>query len=353
MKTKKIPTLLLRWYQKNKRDLPWRRTRDPYAVWVSEIMLQQTQVDTVVPYYDRWMQRFPTVKKLAAAREEEVVKAWEGLGYYSRARNLRKAAKIVCAQYSGALPSDAETLSQLPGIGPYTLGALLSIAFDQPTPAVDGNVLRVFSRLFAIRQNIKSPKAVATVRNLVTQLYPATHRSEMAQAWMELGALVCLPQNPRCPACPLSRQCAARKQGLVDELPVVHRRPRTQKVETAAVVLQRNGSILLEKRPVGRIMGGLYLFPTVTLPRFHDHPINRQQLRESFKNHLGFALEIQEQLKTLSHSYTIHRATLHVFKASAVKTPCPRPGFHWIPLKNLSKIPFPSVHSKITQFLYP
>lgn len=348
MITKKISKALLSWYHQTRRDLPWRRSRDPYAIWISEIMLQQTQVDTVLPYFEKWMQRFPTARKLAAAHEDEVVKMWEGLGYYSRARNLHRAAKIVVEQHQGKLPATPEDLAKLPGIGPYTLGALLSIAFDQPAPAVDGNVLRVFSRLFAIRENIKEKNTVEKVRRLATELYPPTQRSEMAQAWMELGALVCLPANPRCLKCPLHAFCAARKQGLTGELPVVDKRPKVQKIETAAVLIRKNGSVLLEKRPLGKIMGGLWTFPTVKLSK---KKWSAGELAPLFEEHLGFSLRVKNRLASFSHSYTVYRANLHVFAAETAGAQKLKLEMSWISVGELNKIPFPAVHAKIARQL--
>src|SRR6266404_3812291 len=210
---------LLRWYRRQHRQLPWRATRDPYRIWVSEVMLQQTRVDTVLPYYARWLRAFPTIRALAQARADRVLKLWEGLGYYSRARNLHRAAQTVVREYGGKLPRTAEGLRQLPGIGRYTAGAIASIAFDERTPLVDGNVARVFARIFAIRANVKSPRTLDCLWNLAENLLPDTNAGEFNQALMELGALVCTPVNPRCAACPMRRVCLAKARGLVDRLP--------------------------------------------------------------------------------------------------------------------------------------
>ncbi len=341
----KISTQLLSWYKEEKREMPWRKTKDPYAIWVSEIMLQQTQVDTVIPYFNRWMHTFPTIKKLAQAKDEKVLKMWEGLGYYSRARNLQKAAQMVAKEHGGKLPKDSAQLSSLPGIGPYSLGAISSIAFELPIAAVDGNVLRVVSRLFEIHKNIKDKKTVDEVREIVTALFSDKDRGDMTQAWMELGATVCLPTNPKCLICPLQKLCAAKKKNLTDKLPIVSKRPKTKKVVTAAIILKRENTFLLEKRPLGKIMGGLWLFPTVELPG----PVNKhkQEISALFEKEFGIKVKPANQLLTLSHSYTVHRAQLNVFLAQGTTPKKLHPDLNWINESRLKETPFPAVHAKI------
>ena len=346
---RKIQKALLGWYCDEKRDLPWRRTKDPYAIWVSEIMLQQTQVDTVIPYFNRWMARYPTIKALAQAEEEKVLKSWEGLGYYSRARNLHKAAQIVTQEHHSQLPKESEKLSALPGIGPYSLGAIASIAFDLPIAAVDGNVLRVVSRLFAIEKNIKNKETVDQVREIVTSLFPKKNRSDMTQAWMELGALICLPGNPKCLICPLQNVCVAKQKNLTERLPIVAKRPKIKKVVTAAVIVQKNEKFLLEKRPLGKIMGGLWLFPTVEL----SGPLNQfeHEIAPRFIKQFGLTVIPAEQILTLSHSYTVHRAELNVFLAQGSFTKNKNETLSWVTKEKLKETPFPSVHSKIAKFI--
>ena len=211
---------LLNWYDANKRDLPWRRDRDPYRIWVSEVMLQQTRVDTVIPYYERFMERFPTVRHLAEAPEEEVLKCWEGLGYYSRARNLQAGARQVVELYGGVVPDDKAAISSLKGIGPYTAGAILSIAYNKPEPAVDGNVMRVMSRYFLLEDDIAKPSARTKIERLAASIIPEGRAGDFNQAVMELGALVCTPKSPGCLLCPVLAQCAGRAAGRERELPV-------------------------------------------------------------------------------------------------------------------------------------
>ncbi|MFH1513561.1 MAG: A/G-specific adenine glycosylase, partial [Bacillota bacterium] len=251
-------TALIHWYEKAKRDLPWRRTRDPYAVWISEIMLQQTRVEAVIGYYNRFLLPFPTVHALADAPEEAVLKAWEGLGYYSRARNMHKAAKIVSGSMHGAFPNTSEKIRKLPGIGNYTAGAIASIAFGEAVPAVDGNVKRVASRLFGIRENIDRPSVIRDIRAALTQAIPEGQASAFNQALMELGATVCIPRAPRCKACPVRHFCDARAAGDADSLPVIEPKKPPVTVNVAVCLLTYGKAILLFKRGE-RLLRGLYV----------------------------------------------------------------------------------------------
>ncbi|CQR52257.1 A/G-specific adenine glycosylase [Paenibacillus riograndensis SBR5] len=256
---------LLEWYQGQKRDLPWRRHRNPYYIWISEIMLQQTRVDTVIPYFNRFIERFPTVESLADAPEEEVLKCWEGLGYYSRARNLQHAAKQVKEQYGGQVPNDRDAVFGLKGVGPYTAGAILSIAFNRPEPAVDGNVMRVLSRYFLIEDDIaKGPTRVAMER-LAAELIPEGEASHFNQALMELGALVCTPKSPRCLPCPVMEHCAARLAGCETSLPVKTKaKPPRPEERLAALVEGRGehaGRVLIRQRPVSGLLARMWELP--------------------------------------------------------------------------------------------
>ena len=214
-------TLLLEWYRRERRDLPWRRTRDPYAIWISESMLQQTRTETVIPYYERFLDRFPDVDTLADAELDDVLGAWAGLGYYSRARRLHAAARVVADEFGGRLPEDAETLRTLPGVGRYTAGAVASIAFDREEPVVDGNVARVLSRLRGIRDDLKRPAVIRRLWEEASALARGPHPGDLNQALMELGATVCVPRTPRCAGCPLTRRCDARRRGDAATLPII------------------------------------------------------------------------------------------------------------------------------------
>ena len=260
--SKETFSVLLKWYEENKRELPWRGTPTPYETWVSEIMLQQTRVETVKPYFLRWKERFPTVKDLADADEETVLKLWEGLGYYSRAKNLHKAAKIVVEEYGGQLPKDKKLLVKLPGIGAYTAGAILSIAFGTKEPAVDGNVLRVVSRLTADPYDISDVKVREKIANMLRPLMPDGRTSDFTQALFEIGALVCLPdEDYRCENCPLTAFCAAYKRGEQDRYPVKIVKKAKKEEDLTVFVLRYDGKYAIKKRPDKGLLSGLYELP--------------------------------------------------------------------------------------------
>ena len=255
---------LLEWYRASKRDLTWRRSRDPYHIWVSEIMLQQTRVDTVIPYFNRFVERFPTVRDLAEAPEEEVLKLWEGLGYYSRARNLQAAAKQVTERYGGRVPDDKDAVSGLKGVGPYTAGAIMSIAFNRPVPAVDGNVMRVLSRYFCIDDDIARPSTRAKMEVLAEELIPEGAAGDFNQALMELGALVCTPRSPHCLTCPVMEHCAGRLAGRETELPVKSRaKPPKPQHRLAVLAARPDGRVLVRQRPERGLLARMWELPHV------------------------------------------------------------------------------------------
>ncbi|MFC5702510.1 A/G-specific adenine glycosylase [Cohnella faecalis] len=261
---------LLGWYRKVRRDLPWRRSRNPYHIWVSEIMLQQTRVDTVIPYFARFVERFPTLIDLADAPEEDVLKHWEGLGYYSRARNLQAAVREVAASYGGEVPADKESVSGLKGVGPYTAGAILSIAFNQPEPAVDGNVMRVLSRFFCLEEDIAKPATRVRMEALAKRLIPEGAASDFNQALMELGALVCTPKSPGCLTCPVMEHCEGRMAGRENELPIKTKAKPPKKVYRLAVFIEGTrehaGRVLVRRRPATGLLARLWELPHVEAP---------------------------------------------------------------------------------------
>lgn len=257
---------LLRWYRANARDLPWRHTDDPYRIWVSEIMLQQTRVAAVLGYYARFLETFPSVEALAAGSEETLFKCWEGLGYYSRARNLQRAARLVAEEYGGRFPADYCALLALPGIGEYTAGAIASAAFGLPEPAVDGNVLRVAARLSDCHDDILEAKTKAAVRREISALMPSASGNIRIfnQALMELGATVCAPNGPpRCGVCPVAAECLARQRGTAESLPVKKPKKARQTEEKTVYLLVREGKVALRKRPAEGLLAGLWEFPNV------------------------------------------------------------------------------------------
>lgn len=322
------------------RDLPWRRSRDPYAIWVSEIMLQQTRVAAVVPYYERWMARFPTVTALAEAPLDDVLAAWSGLGYYSRARNLHRGAQEVVAHHGGALPASAAALRALPGIGPYTAGAIASIAFAQPEPLVDGNVARVLARLYAIDIDIKSSAASSTLWRLAGELVPGDAPGDFNQGLMELGATVCTPLGPTCLLCPLTALCRARAQGREHELPRMPARKRPHElplIDATALWIERRGKLLLARRTPEGLYGGLWELPQTHAPPAHtpaqssdrDAPPNvgdvgnRDALGapgdlDALAGLLGLRISLHGSAPVAAHSQTLTHRRLHirVFAAS-------------------------------------
>ncbi|MUT67767.1 A/G-specific adenine glycosylase [Paenibacillus sp. NEAU-GSW1] len=262
---------LLNWYRANKRTLPWRANRDPYRVWVSEIMLQQTRVDTVIPYYERFMDRFPTIKALAGAPEEDVLKCWEGLGYYSRARNLQAGARMVMELYGGTVPDDKTAVAGLKGVGPYTSGAIMSIAFNRPEPAVDGNVMRVLSRYFCLEDDIAKPATRVRIEKLAASLIPEGAAGDFNQGLMELGALVCTPKSPSCLPCPVMEHCAGRMAGREQELPIKTKaKPPRPELRVAAIVAgtgANTGKVLVRQRPEKGLLAQMWELPHVLLTK--------------------------------------------------------------------------------------
>jgi A/G-specific adenine glycosylase len=252
----------VKWFRAGHRDMPWRKTRDPYAIWVSEIMLQQTRVETVTPYFERWMRRFPTVRALAEAPLDDVLKHWSGLGYYARARNLHRAAQTIVREHGGRFPSDREGVRSLPGIGPYTAGAILSIAFDRPEPILDGNVARVLARLFRIPGAVDETAFKKRVWQLAAELVPAEAPGDFNQALMELGATVCTPRAPSCERCPVRSGCGAHADGDPERWPAPKRKAALRAVEQVTVLLERDGKLVMVRREPNGLWGGLWEPPT-------------------------------------------------------------------------------------------
>lgn len=260
-----LATQLLDWYYKNARDLPWRKDKDAYKVWVSEIMLQQTRVEAVKDHYNRWMKRFPTLESLAQASEQEVLTYWQGLGYYTRARHLLSGVREVYANYGGIVPDDANSMQKLPGIGEYTAGAIASIAYNQPSPAIDGNVLRIFSRLFCLEEDITKQAAKRKIDRLIRDHMSGQTPGEFNQALMDLGAMVCIPRRPRCPICPLTNLCEAYAREVQDTLPVRAPKKLPQLIVLAAGLVKKGGNYLVRQRAATGLLASMWEFPTVEM----------------------------------------------------------------------------------------
>ncbi|MED3623750.1 A/G-specific adenine glycosylase [Neobacillus thermocopriae] len=294
---------LITWFQQEKRDLPWRKDRDPYKVWVSEIMLQQTRVDTVIPYFNRFIEWFPDIDALAEAEEDKVLKAWEGLGYYSRVRNLQSAVREVKEKYHGKVPDTREEIAKLKGVGPYTAGAILSIAYGIPEPAVDGNVMRVLSRILLIWEDIAKASTRKVFEEAVRQIISHEDPSSFNQALMELGALICTPTSPSCLLCPVREHCQAFEEGVQNELPVKTKKTKTREVQlAAAVLLNEDGKILIHKRPSDGLLANLWEFPNVEL----HHPIQHERgnVMDLFENSLGLNVHLKKVIGQIEHVFS-------------------------------------------------
>jgi A/G-specific adenine glycosylase len=307
---------LLAWYRAHRRDLPWRRTRDPYAIWISEAMLQQTRVETVVPYYERFLGRFPDVAALARADLEEVLGLWTGLGYYSRARNLHRAARQLLHQHAGRLPDDPTALRALPGIGRYTAGAVASIAFDRPEPIVDGNVARVLARLHGIREEIDGAPGRRRLWQEAASLVAGPDPGALNQALMELGATLCTPRRPRCDACPVSRSCQARRAGDPEALPRKAPRSRVRAVEAVAALVLRRGRALAVRRPERGLLAGMWDLPGGDLAA-GERP--RDAIERTLRDRVGLRVAGAVRLGAVEHVFTHLRLRLHVFRCTDVR----------------------------------
>ena len=339
----RLSSQLLNWYNQQKRSLPWRDHPDPYAVWVSEIMLQQTRVDTVIPYFEKWMGLFPTVKALASASEQDVLNAWEGLGYYSRARNLHKAAKVVVEKFNGELPRDLDDLRSLPGIGRYTVGAIASMAFGMDEPTLDGNLRRVFSRLFDVEEVANSPVGEKMLWELAAKNLPKGQAGDYNQALMDLGATICLPKNPRCLLCPLMSRCKARENGTQEMRPVLKAKQAVPSYVHAAAVIVGRGRVLLSHRPAEGLLGGMWEFPNA---RVEGDPA--KALVKGLKAATQIQVKRKEALDLVEHAYSHFRVTVYPFLCEIVSAP-KRKNLKWVKLSKLEDYPMGKVDRQIAR----
>jgi len=338
---KKIQKKLLRWFKKNGRGLPWRKTQDPYAIWISEIMLQQTQVSTVIPYYQKFLRTFPTIRHLAKANLSKVLKAWEGLGYYSRARNLHRAAQIVSSHFRGKVPDNLQDLLSLPGVGRSTAGAILSLAYNKEAPILDGNAKRVFSRLFAISSNPVKSKTEGLLWQISESLIPKGHSNSFNQALMDLGSVICTPKDPRCPWCPLHNLC----QGYLSRKPESYP-PRTIKkliprITAVSVVIEKDKKVLLNQRPTRGLLGGLWEFPNWKIEERR-----RLMLRNHIKKEMGMNVEVKELIGTFRQTFSHFKLTLHVYHCQTING---KGKGRWIPIQNLHLLPMSRTHRRIAE----
>lgn len=341
---------LLKWFRLHARTLPWRPSPGLYETWVSEIMLQQTQVATVIPYYTQFLQAFPDVRSLAAADEREVLRRWEGLGYYRRARQMHAAAKQIVADYAGEMPADWATWRALPGIGRYTAGAILSIALAQQHPILEANTTRLYARLIGLRADLTTRASQDQLWALAEQLVPARHPGDFNQGLMELGSLVCMPREPRCPACPVSRFCVTCTQGWQDRIPVPKRKPVYTAVREAAVVVRSaRGELLLRRCQAEERWAGMWDFPRFTW--VGSGPLTVAALQRHVHALTGVRLNRPEPLATLKYGVTRFRITLDCFHAGCLRRIRANGDLKWVRLSDLDTFPLSVTGRKISRLL--
>ena len=344
-----VAARLARWYRRNGRDLPWRRTRDPYRIWISEVMLQQTQVATVIPYYRRFLRRLPTLAALAAAPVEEVLSLWSGLGYYRRARGLHAAAREVMRRHGGRLPGDPAALRALPGIGAYTAGAVASIAFGARAPAIDGNARRVLARLLGLRGPVDEASNRGEMEAAARALLQSSPPGEITQGLMELGALVCLPSRPRCPACPLRRDCRARASGRETVVPETRPGRRPELREAAVALIRNRGRFLMIRRPEGEaLMGGLWELPGVFVPPGGNAA---KLLEQVGRERLGTPIRVKEHAASLRQTITYRRIRLDAYRAVLAEPAQTGESVRWVAAPELASLPHGSATRRLVSGL--
>lgn len=344
---------LLDWFAENGRDLPWRRTYLPYHIWISEIMLQQTQMERAIVYFQRWTERFPDIASVARAAEEEVLRLWEGLGYYSRARNIHKAARILVARHNGQLPPDHRLLRTLPGIGPYTAGAVMSLAFNQEFPIVDANIERLFSRIFNIAESVKTKENNTFIWQAARDLIPTGNARNFNQALMELGALVCTPKNPACLRCPLNGLCEALRLGTVHERPIQPPNPKSIRIEMATGVLIHKGKVFIQRRPANGVWANLWEFPG---GRLEPGETPEAALVREFSEETELAVRCLDKIRVIKHNYTRYRVFLHCYLCALENNhSIPRlhaaQEYHWVETETLEDFAFPAPHRRLIEIM--
>lgn len=342
-----ISKKLLKWYHKNKRELPWRKVNDPYAIWVSEVMLQQTQVNTVIPYYLRFIAEFPTVTALAQAEQDHVLKMWEGLGYYSRAINLHKSSQIVQQEYNGEVPSDPICFKKLMGVGDYINAAVQSIAFDHPLPVIDGNVKRVLSRLFEMTEAVNDIKFFKTYHERAEQLLDRENSGDYNQSIMELGAMVCKPRQMLCDKCPIHQYCQAFLNNTINQFPKRKMKQKIPSENWVAAIIQKKDKVLLTRRKTGGFLGGLWEFPG---GKIENNQIIMESCQRYIHEKLNIHISIQKHLTQVKHTYTHFKQTMDVFlcefQSGKIKLNGPA-DYHWISWSEINRYALPKSNLKV------
>ena len=343
---------LLAWYDEHKREMPWRDCGDPYKIWISEIMLQQTRVDQATPYFKHFMERFPTVYDLAEADQQDVLKVWEGLGYYRRARHLHDASKLVIEEFDGKVPDTWHEINELKGVGPYTASAVLSIAYQKKHAVVDGNVIRVLSRYFGIEDDVRSTKTKNTIQDYADDLISDERPGDFNQAVMELGATVCTPSNPDCEECPLQANCVAYKKVKTDEIPYkspAKKRPHHQ--IGVGIITNHDDEVLIALRPEDAMLGGMWEFPG---GKQDDGEEMEETVIRELKEELDVEVSISKPFMKLDHAYSHFKITMHAYLC-ALEDGDPKPKtsqeIRWISIDELEDYPFPKANRKLTDKL--
>ena len=348
-----IRKALRTWYGKHQRRLPWRETQDPYRIWISEVMLQQTQVKTVIPYFNRFMAAFPDIESLAKANSQAVLKLWEGLGYYRRAHHLMDAARKIVREQDGQLPTKREVFRSLPGIGDYIANAVMSIAFDQSWAVVDGNVKRVLARLFRLNDPVNRSSAHPRFQAIADHLLNRSDSSAHNQAVMELGALICAPRNPTCNTCPLADYCRACREAVVDRYPIREKKAAIPEHAMVAGVVHKRGKILLVRRPDDGFLGGLWEFPGGRRQTSEKAP---RACRRTVQDMAGLKVAVGEPITRVRHAYTHFKITLEVlacqWESGKVRLNGPA-AFRWVRLSDLQNFPLPGAVKKVLPHLVP
>lgn len=348
---KKIQGKLILWYQSNARELPWRILRDPYFIWISEVMLQQTQVETVIPYFWRWKNRFPNIKSVVDASEDDILKVWEGLGYYGRARNIKKTAEILFRQFNCVIPETIRELKKLPGIGDYIAGAIASIAFGLREPALDVNGTRVLSRLFDFQGMVSKTANKNILREYLKELLPDTNVGAFNQAVMDLGAMICLSVNPICAQCPVRNECLALSRNTQLELPVTKEKPTKPHVGVVAAIITQNNRVLIDKRPTNGLLGGMWEYPGGKIEQGENHS---DAIQRELKEELGITVKMGEIFGVYKHTYTHFSVTVYTYFVEIVSGQ-PRAleaeKIEWVDIKALWEFPMGKVDRNISDDL--
>jgi A/G-specific adenine glycosylase len=348
---KKIQGKLITWYQSNARELPWRGLQNPYLIWVSEVMLQQTQVETVIPYFQRWINRFPDIESVAHASEDDVLIVWEGLGYYSRARNIKKTAVIIYHQFDGVIPRTTHELRKLPGIGDYIAAAIASIAFGLNEPALEANGIRVVSRLFDFHGLVSKTGNKNILREYLRELIPNGNAGNFNQAVMDLGSIICRSVNPICRRCPIQNECLAYSRSTQMELPAIKERPTKPHLEVVAAIIQKEDKVLIDKRPADGLLGGMWEFPGGKIERGEDHP---EALKRELKEELGIAVNLENSFGVYKHAYTHFTVTVYPYFVVIVNgnpKALEADKIEWVDISDLRDFPMGKVDRNISDDL--